>query len=125
MEILPLSGAGRPVIESYGAGGFRVGGQAHAGSVIVLPDRVIGWPVRDAADVTVASLGPILDRTAELDILVLGCGGTGAPVRDDVRRALQTARVALEVMGTGAACRTFNVLLGEDRRAAAALIAVP
>jgi len=124
VEILPLGGAGRPVIESYGAGGFRVGGRTHVGSVLVLPDRIIGWPVRDIAEATVANLGPILDA-ADLDILVLGCGADAAPVPEDIRRAARDRRLALEVMATGAACRTFNVLAGENRRAAAALIAIP
>lgn len=111
------------MIESYGAGAFRVGGRSHVGSVLVLPDRIIGWPVRDIAEATVVNLGPILDAQ-DLDILVLGCGADAAPVPDDIRRAARDRHLALEAMATGAACRTFNVLVGENRRAAAALIAV-
>ena len=113
------------MIESYGAGGFRVGGRVHIGSVIVLSDRVVAWPVHSLTEIDPGSLGPVLESAANLDILVLGCGQTSAPAADAVRQALAAAKVALEVMGTGAACRTFNVLQGEGRRVAAALLAVP
>lgn len=125
MEILPLDPIGRPVVEGYGGGRFRIAGRSHEGSVLILPDRAVAWDVRDMTSVTVASLGPVLQAADSIDILVLGCGAVMALPEDELRRACREAHVALEVMDTGAACRTFNVLLGENRRVAAALIAVP
>ena len=85
-------------------------------------DRTATWPVNAADAVTVESLGFALDG---IDIVLVGCGPRFVAPPAPLRAALKARAVALEWMDTGAACRTFNVLLAEERRAAAALIAVP
>lgn len=125
MEITPSVPIGRPVIEAYGGGRFRVAGRVHEGSVLILPDKAIAWPVASLEAVTRASLAEVFERAHALDILVLGTGARHGAIDPGLRAAFIEARVALEVMATGAACRTFNVLLAEDRRVGAALIAVP
>lgn len=124
MDVTPQIPAGRQVIEAYGDGGFRLSGIRHAGSVLLFPARVIGWPVAGIAEVTVDSLRPVIDAAAEVDLLLLGCGSSLRPVAPELRRALKAVGIVVEPMDTGGACRTYNVLLGEDRRVAAALIAV-
>ena len=125
LDITPQVPVGRQLIQSYGDMRFRIAGQVYEGSVLVFPEKTTPWPVRDAAAATFESLSPILAAATGVEILVLGCGRQFLPPPSNLRAALKSAGIALEWMDTGAACRTFNVLLVEDRRAAAALIAVP
>jgi uncharacterized protein len=127
MDITPLVPAGRQIIESYGNGRFRVAGAVIAGSALVFPAHAEPWPVTGMAEVTADSLAPVLaaGRAGEVEILLLGCGARMAPVPRGLREALRAAGIVVEAMDTGAACRTYNVLMSEGRRVAAALIAVP
>lgn len=124
VDITPQVPAGRQVIQAYGNGGFRIAGRRHDGSVLVFPDRTLPWPVSDAASITREALEPILSASSEVRVLLIGCGRRGATLASGLRAVLHGAGVGLECMDTGAACRTFNVLLAEGRAVAAALIAV-
>ncbi len=124
MDISPLIPADRQVIESYGGGGFQVSGQRHRGSVLVFPDETLAWPVADVADVTLDSLRPVWEGARGVEVLLLGCGAAPAPVTSALRAALREQGVALEAMDSGAACRTYNILLSEERQVAAAVIAI-
>jgi uncharacterized protein len=121
MDVTPLIPAGRQVIESYGTAGFRVSGTAHAGSILVFAEMTMPWPVATFDEVTVESFAPVLTR-GDISILLLGCGRRMAPVPAELRRALRAGGIVLDAMDTGAACRTYNILLAEERRVAAALI---
>ena len=123
-DITPSISSGRQAIESYGNGRFRIGGALHRGSVLVWPEHTVAWPVRRHEDVTLEVLTDVTARAGSTEILVVGCGPrfVRAPAR--LQAGLRETGIALEWMDTGAACRTFNVLLGEERRVAAALIAV-
>ncbi len=125
MDITPLIPAGRGLIQAYGEGGFRIAGARVAGSVLVFLDRVVPWPVERFAEVTLASLEEVLAETPKVELLLVGCGQRQLPAPPSLGESLLGAGVAAEFMDTGAACRTFNVLLAEERRVAAALIAVP
>ena len=114
----------RQLIESYGDGRFRVSGAVYEGSVLVLPERSRAWPVAAIEEITLDSLAPVTAAAAALEILLIGCGPRLARVPADLRQALRDAGVVVEPMDTGAACRTYNVLVTEDRPVAAALIAV-
>ena len=70
------------------------------------------------------SLAPIVAAAPAVELLILGLGPRFLPVPAALRQALKDQGIALEAMDTGAACRTYNVLLAEDRRVAAALIAL-
>ena len=113
-----------PAIDGYGAGGFRVDGMAHKGSLIVLPTRVIEWSVREFAQIDEATLSPGLFGEAGVELLLLGCGERLQLPPPSLRDALRAVGAVIEPMDTGAAVRTYNVLLGENRRVGAALIAV-
>jgi uncharacterized protein len=122
LDITPLIPQGRQLIQGYGDGGFRVAGIVHTGSIFILPDRTLAWPVTSADAVAVDSMPAAeIDGT---DILLVGCGDRFVAPPPSLRADLKALGVVLEWMDTGAACRTFNVLLAEDRRVAAALIAV-
>ena len=118
MELTAVSPAGRQIIERYAADGFRVSGLAYSGPVLVFPDRTILWA---AAALTPESLAPIVAH-GDIELLLLGLGRRIVPVAASLRAWLKAGRVALETMDTGAACRTYNVLLAENRRVAAALL---
>jgi len=113
-----------PVIEGYGGGGFRVAGVVHSGSLIVLPSGAVTWEVAEFAQIDAVSLPPALFGDAGIELLLLGCGARMKMVPAPLRAALREAGAVVEAMDTGAAVRTYNVLLGEHRRVAAALIAV-
>jgi uncharacterized protein len=121
MDLTPIVPAGRQVIESYGAAGFRISGNSFERAVIVFPDRTLIWNVASFADVTATSLQPVVERGG-VEILLLGCGRAMRPVPAALRQALKDAGIGVDAMDTGAACRTYNVLMGEDRRVAAALL---
>lgn len=122
MDLTPLIPAGRQIIESYGDGRFRISGRVIEGSALVFPDRTLAWPVAAIDQLTDQSLEPVF--TGSLELLLLGCGSRMAPVAPALRQRLRAAGIVLETMDTGAACRTYNVLMSEGRRVAAALIAV-
>jgi len=121
MDVSPLIAADRHVIDSYGAGSFRVSGIVHDGAVIVFPDTTISWSAADPADITQESLAPVITRGG-VEILLIGCGKRMAPLPRILREALRAAGIVADAMDTGAACRTYNILLAEDRRVAAALL---
>jgi uncharacterized protein len=125
MDITPLVPAGRQMIDSYGGGRFTVSGAVHEGSIIVFPDRTLAWPVADIADVTLGNLEPILALRDIVEVVLLGCGAKLTQVTPGVRQQFRRFGLNIELMDTGAACRTYNVLAAEDRRVVAALIAVP
>jgi uncharacterized protein len=122
VDVTPLIPAGRQVINGYGDLGFTITQVRWEGSVIIFPDRTLAWPVRAFDDVTEAALAPIIEAKPEL--LLLGCGKSMVPAPNALRFALKAHGIKLDCMDTGAACRTYNVLMGEDRSVAAALIAV-
>lgn len=122
-DISPLVPEGRQVIQSYGGGGFRIAGVAHRGSVIVFPERTMAWSVTTLGDASGDNLGPVIGAGARVSLLLIGAGRASAALDPMLRKTLRDVGVVVEVMDTGAACRTFNVLLAEERRVAAALIA--
>ncbi|MSO70157.1 MAG: hypothetical protein EXQ98_07790 [Alphaproteobacteria bacterium] len=122
MDITPTIPSDRQYVQRYDAFGFRVTGVELSGSVIVLPDRTVSWPINQLDEVDLASLQVAIEAVPKPEILILGCGRRGAPPDMSLRAALKAHGIALEMMDTGAACRTYNVLLGERRLAAAALI---
>ena len=115
---------GRAPIDAYGNGGFRFAEMSHRGSILCLPSGVYAWPPTSSSEIDAAALVPVLAERDALDLLLLGTGRRSQLPGAEVRRAFDAAGVALEVMDTGAACRTYNVLLGEGRPVGAALLAV-
>jgi uncharacterized protein len=115
---------GTAPIESYGKGGFRFAGMSHRGSLLCLPDGIWAWPVSTAQEISEQTLAPLLSRTAELDFVILGCGRDPWPVPPALRARFRQTQLSFDAMTTGAAVRTYNILVAERRRVAAALIAV-
>jgi uncharacterized protein len=111
-------------IEAYGNGGFRFGGMSHRGSLLCFPDGIWAWPVTRVSEITLAALQPALDRTDQLDFFLIGGGRDPFVLPERLRTRFRDASLTVDAMATGAAVRTWNILLAEGRRVGAALIAV-
>jgi len=126
MDVTPLIPQGKQIIDGYGEGGFRISGQRIEGSVIVFPDKVAAWNVGEAGALSAGSLEAVsaAGRAGTVELLLIGTGARMTRIDGALRQALRADGVVVEAMDTGAACRTYNVLIAEGRRVAAALIAV-
>ncbi|MEO8669297.1 MAG: MTH938/NDUFAF3 family protein [Bauldia sp.] len=115
---------GRAPIDTYGKGGFRFAGMSHRGSLLCLPSGIYGWDIAAAQAISEESLGRVFAEAEAIDTLLIGTGQDIVPLPTELRDWLREARIVADAMSTGAAVRTFNVLLAEDRAVAAALIAI-
>lgn len=115
---------GTAPIDAYGNGGFRFAEMSHQGSILCLPSGIYAWSFDGAALLTRSDLASVLAELAPPGFLLLGTGPHQIFPSPDIRAAFVEAGVGLEAMSTGAACRTYNVLLAEGRPVAAALVAV-
>ncbi len=111
-------------IDAYGNGGFRFGGMSHRGSLICFPDGMWAWPVASMADVNERTLAQAFARGETLDVFLIGAGRDPALLSPRLRAMFHEHSISVDVMTTGAAVRTYNVLLAESRRAGVGLIAV-
>lgn len=114
---------GRAAIDTYGAGGFGFAGMSHKGSIIALPSGIYAWNV-DPAAMTPADFAKAIIEKAEIDLLLIGMGPEMARPPKPVRVALEAAGIMYDPMATGHAVSTYNLLLEEKRRVAAALVGV-
>ncbi len=124
MDITPLVPEGLQLIQAYGDRRFRVSGAVHEGSLLVFPRRFLAWQVTRPEDITYERLMPDVEADETVEVLLLGAGKAAVILPKAVREPLRAQGIAVEVMDTGAACRTYNVLATEERLVAAALIAV-
>ncbi|MGI9479768.1 MAG: Mth938-like domain-containing protein [Hyphomicrobiaceae bacterium] len=115
---------GQAPIDAYGNGGFRFAEMSHRGSILCLPEGVFAWDVTSPDQLDMTMLARLLDVLAPPSFVLLGTGPSQVFPSLEVRRAFMDAKIGLEPMDTGAACRTYNVLLAEERPVVAALIAV-
>ncbi len=124
MDITPLLGKTKLSITGYGDGGFKINGEFISGSLLVFPERTVSWPMKSADALTPKDFQSIMESLPPVELVLLGTGRSMAMVNPAIKQVLKAKGIALDVMDTGAACRTYNVLLSEERRVAAALIAV-
>ncbi len=117
MEINEINFENARPIDGYGPGFFRVGGQVFEGSLCVSPTSVAPWGGFEDTQTLMGFAGKI-------DVLFVGTGTEIAHIPRDLRQMLEAAGIGVEVMNSPSACRTYNVLLSEGRRIAAALLAV-
>ncbi len=111
-------------IEAYGNGGFRFGGMSHRGSLLCFPDGIWAWPVQSLADLTSASLEQAFARAETLDFFLIGAGQDPWVLPAPLRARFREISLPVDTMATGAAVRTYNILLAENRRVGAGLVAV-
>jgi len=112
------------LIDAHGAGGFRFAGLSHRGSLLCLPDGIWAWSVASAADMSADSLAQVFDRAQNLDFFIVGTGVAPWVMPPPLRMQFHDVHISVDVMTTGSAVRTYNVMLMENRRVGAALIAI-
>ena len=115
---------GRPPVDAYGNGGFRFADMSHRGHLLFLPTGVFGAVAADPDALAREALEQLRIDTTLQTVLLLGTGLKQIFPSLATRRLFADAGIGLEAMDTGAACRTYNVLLAEKRAVAAALMAV-
>jgi len=111
-------------IDAYGQGGFRFADMSHRGSLLCLPDGIWAWPLTRADEIDEASLARVFENAQAIDTLILGTGKDVWLPQPALREMLRAVGIVLDPMQTGSAITTYNIMLGEGRRVAAALIAV-
>jgi uncharacterized protein len=120
---------GRHPIDAYGAGGFKFAGMGHIGSILATPSGVTAIDAKTLADLNATTLAPLFaemaDKPGSIEFLVIGLGEKMMHLPPLLAKRLRGEGLRLEAMATGPAARTYNVLVGENRRVAALLLAVP
>lgn len=119
MRLNEIEFSGQPPIDGYGPGGFRIAGEWHEGSLLVMPSGI-----QPISQVSLEALAPLIAAASEVDVVLMGQGAEIAQISSALRQAIEDAGPGIEIMSTPSACRTYNVLLAEDRRVAAVLTAV-
>lgn len=110
-------------IESYGNGGFRFADMSHRGSLLCLPSGIWAWPVREPHEIDEAALAPLF-AAPDVGYVLIGTGRDAWDMPEPLRWRFRERRLNVEVMTTRPAVRIYNIVIGEGRRVAAALIAV-
>jgi uncharacterized protein len=115
---------GRAPVEAYGNGGFRFADMSHRGSILCLPSGVYAWDPANPLDLNPSDFARLLAEAEAVEVLLVGTGKDIRRLPASLRDVLKDKKISADAMSTGAAVRTYNVLLAEDRAVAAALIAV-
>ncbi len=122
-DLTPLLKEGSKYIEAYGNGGFKISGERIEGGIILLPNSVHTFS-STIEKTSLDDLAPLVKASEDVDILLVGCGEKTDFFSPELEEALREKRMTVEYMQTGSAVRTYNVLLLEERKVAAVLIAV-
>lgn len=115
---------GRAPIDTYGNGGFRFAGMSHKGSLICLPSGIYGWNVTQDTPISADIFSKVIEEAEQIEVFLVGTGQDIQMLPEDLKAILKAKQVASDPMNTGAAVRTYNVLLAEERAVGAAFIAV-
>ena len=124
IEIRDAHFPGRSPIDAYGNGGFRFADMSHRGSLLCIPSGIYGWDADEDSELDVALFSRVFDEAKDIEVLLVGTGTDIRPLPPVLKMRLRDAQIISDPMNTGAAVRTFNVMLSESRAVAAALIAV-
>ncbi len=123
-DITPAVPLGYQLIQSYGNGRFTISGQTYDHPVIIFPEQTVVWQPGDLNVPKLEAFSSVFDAAPPVDILLVGCGPVTLFIPSMFREMIKDKGFVLEPMDTGSACRTYNVLLTEERRVAAALVPV-
>lgn len=124
IEIRAAHFPGRAPVDAYGNGGFRFADMSHRGSILCLPSGIYGWEAVEGDALTPALFEKVLAEVEGIEVLLVGTGMNLVPLPKDLKAALKAKGIDSDPMSTGAAVRTFNIMLSESRAVAAALMAV-
>lgn len=124
MEIRDAHFPGRAPLDAYGDGGFRFAQMSHRGALLCVPSGIYGWDLTDSCEFSRQAFLKVFEEMADIEVLLVGTGTDLVPLPADLKEDFREAGILADPMSTGAAVRTYNVLLSEDRAVAAALLAV-
>ncbi len=124
IEIRAAHFPGRAPIDSYGNGGFRFADMSHRGSILCLPSGIYGWEMDVTKPLSPENFIRVLDEAGDIEVLLVGTGPELKRLPPELKQALKARGISSDPMSTGAAVRTYNIMLAESRAVAAALIAV-
>ncbi|MEZ5872122.1 MAG: Mth938-like domain-containing protein [Nitratireductor sp.] len=124
MEMRPAHFPGRAPVDAYGDGGFRFAEMSHKGSMLFLPSGIYAWNVSAEKVLEVDAYDAVFREADAIEVLLIGTGADLRPIPARLREVFRENRISADSMSTGAAVRTFNVLLAEGRAVAAAFLAV-
>lgn len=119
-----MESEGRQLINGYGAGGFRISGVTYAKAVLVFPKRAVELEIETLEELTIDHLQPLVEGEAKTEILLVGCGKRLQFLPEELQTGLSMAGIAADPMDSGAAARTYNMLMMEDRLVAALLLPI-
>lgn len=115
---------GRAAVDAYGNGGFRFAEMSHKGSILCVPSGIYAWAPVAPHEIDSVALERVVAEAEGIELMLIGMGTLPLPLAEPLKEILRAAGIRFEVMATGPAVRTFNVLLGEARPVAAGFIAV-
>ncbi|QDG77743.1 Mth938-like domain-containing protein [Labrenzia sp. PHM005] len=124
LEIRDAHFPGRAPLDAYGDGGFRFAEMSHRGSLLCVPSGIYGWNLNKPSEFNHEAFEKVLEERADIEVLLVGTGLDLLPLPADLKAMFREAGILADPMSTGAAVRTYNVLLSEERAVAAALLAV-
>jgi len=116
---IPAGGATR-IIRGYDATSITTSDGVLTSSAIIAADVLAPWAPHAAAELTAEHVAALLAHDPE--VLIIGTGAKFALPPQEALAAARAKRIGVEVMDTAAACRTYNVLVGEGRRVVAGLM---
>lgn len=124
IQIRPAHFPGRAPIDAYGNNGFRFADMSHRGSLLCLPSGIHGWEATNIDDLSQEYFAKIIEQASEIQVLLIGTGDGMRVLPPHLKAMFREAGISVDTMSTGAAVRTYNIMLTEDRAVAAAFIAV-
>ncbi len=125
MDVTPLIRANQNVIQSYTKGVFKISSVIYNSPVIVAPDMVNVWKipnVRGVSDLKLEHFYDLIKTSDNIDVMLLGSGAKMNFLPRELKVLLKENGLKIDVMDTGAACRTYNVLMADGRRVVCALL---
>lgn len=122
MDVTPLVREGQQIIQSYSDGVFKISGESYDGAVFVSPSGTVSWGAASFEELSIDSFDDIKEQASEIDVLLIGTGKEFQFMEADLKNRLSEMGLPCDLMDTGAACRTYNVLMAEGRRVVAALL---
>ena len=116
---------GQAPIDAYGNGGFRFADMSHKGAILCLPSGIYAWHSPElATQFDVSHFDRLLKEADSVEILLIGSGINLVPIPEKLKEHFRSHRISADSMATGAAVRTYNVLVSEGRAIACALLPV-
>ena len=123
MDITPLVAEGQQIVQSYAGGVFRISGEVFKSAVLLTPEKTTIWNTdKDVSELSLDDFEQVVCLASEYDVFLFGSGAVIQFLPKELKNALRTKGISFDVMDTGAACRTYNVLMAEGRRVLVAML---